>query len=455
MKKHLFFTAFLVITLFNVSLIAKTKPAPFVEIISTDPPCPAVLEPGQRLYVKVRYNAGDTESFRIWIRPSGSAPGCKSHPCRSITKKTGEYEGWFYFDDKAIAVNKIVVKIKDDKSEGYMLESTYPLKVEWKAPREKTVKQKVKPKPMDPFAVMQEEIEKKHAKKYEGIWTHTVTKPDGSKNAAIIKAVRNKNDSMNFSFLGNPFISAPIFRKHSIDRYRASIQFKLDNSEKALIYSLARKNDSLTGDLHVSWKDKPEKVTLRKLNLTQAISALEEQYIKNARLERIRKSDLRNIEKLKKQVTELEADLKKSNSETAKVKRSFARAQTFNKKQRQECQKMIKKHQELLAHMKEENKLLAERLGKSEKKAESYDNKNVQLMVKLEEAEKQIAEISALKINIQKLKKQNRALQQQKKKIHKELQESTRKRDQGNNEDGPQTTQEDSDTEASQGYWSG
>ena len=423
MNKHVFFTAFLVITLFNVSLIAETKPAPSVEVISTDPPCPAVLESGQKFYVKLRYNAGDAESFRIWVRPKRPAPGYRAHPCGSITKKTGEYEGWFYFNDRAIVVNEVVVKIKDNKSKEYMLENTYPLKAEWKAPQKKIVKQKEKPKPIDPFAIIREGIAKKHAKKYEGIWTHTITKPNGRKYPVIIKALRNKNGSLNFSFLNNPFSLAPVYKKNSIDQYRATIQFKLDDSEKAIMYSLARKNNSLSGSLYCSWKDQPEKVTLRKLNLAQAISALEEQYIKNVKLERTRKSDLRNIEKLKKQVNKLETDLKNSNLEIRKVKSSFAQAQKINKKQQQEFQKITKELQVLLANRKEEKKLFTEKLDKSEKTVASFERDNNQLQHNLHESEKQnislTGEISALKKNIKKLKKQNLTLQQQKKKLHK------------------------------------
>jgi len=136
MKKYTVFTAILVTTFLQVSLMAYVEVVPTVEIISTDPPCPAILEPGQRLYVKVRYDVGDIESFQLWIRPKGSTRGCKSHPCGPLTKQIGEYEGYFFFDDRAAVINEIRVAIKDRKSKtkGYVFEKTYPLKAEWKEP---------------------------------------------------------------------------------------------------------------------------------------------------------------------------------------------------------------------------------------------------------------------------------------------------------------------------------
>ncbi|MBW8034949.1 MAG: hypothetical protein FVQ79_04750 [Planctomycetes bacterium] len=607
--KHVILAAFFAIILFQPLLIADSKTAPSIEIISTDPPCPAVLEPGQRFYVKLRYNAGDAESFRIWVRPKKPARGCKSHPCGSITKKTGEYEGWFYFNDRAITINGIVVKMKDNKSKENMLENTYPLKAEWKAPKgegpqgysvgnaslevistdpalpaildsgqklkikmrynadgaescrirtyahrdkdgnyargektspcgslekkegifesyvffddravdlgmllfrlynpdtkryladhyypidakwkapqEKIVKQKEKPKPADPFAVIQAGIAKKYAKKYEGVWTHTITKPDGRKYPAIIKALRNKNGSLSFSFLHNPFTLAPVCKKHSIDQYRATIQFKLDDSEKGIMYSLARKNNSLAGNLYYSWKDAPEKVTLRKLTLAQAASALEKQYKKNAGLKRTRKSDLKNIAKLKKRVTKLKAKLKTSDAKKRKIETSFKRAKKAKKDQQNQYIIMTKKLKASILKLKEENKNLTGRLDKSEKTAESEKNKNKNLQTKLIGLEKQIAkmsetisdmnafrrkltnivdetqnenaglagEISALNENIEKLKKLNRTLKRQKKQLQKELHESTNKQDQEKHEHGSRKRRKSSRTRQSQGYW--
>lgn len=573
MKKYAIFTAILVTTFFQVSLIAANKVAPSVEIISTDPPCPAILEPGQRLYVKLRYDAGDTESFRIWVRPKGLVSGCMSHPCKSITKKTGEYEGWFYFNGRATVINEIEVKMKDNKSKGYMLKSTYPLKAEWeaskeegpqgysvgnasieivstdppcpailesgqklnikiryngdgaksgqlfiytvpggktsrclsfkkgegildgyvffddravdlsrlrmklydtdtkrylvdgycpvdatwKAPGEKIAKQDETAKPTDPFAVIHDAIAKKYAKKYEGVWTNTIAMPDGRKRPVIIKAARNKNGNLSFSFLQNPFASAPIFQKHSIDQYRVSIYFKLDNSGKVLMYSLARRDNALTGNLHLSWQDKPQKVALRKLNLSQAVSALEQQYEKNARLEQVRKSDLRNIAKLKKQITELQAKLKTSDSEKRKVETSFANARKINKKQREEYRKVTNELRNSLAILKKKNNIITERLVKSKENVKSYNNKNeqlknVQLMLKLE-VERQILEMSGLKKEIQQIKAQNRTLRRDKKQLQKKLEaatsqlESTRKQNNEDNEDDPPAKQRDSDTQ--------
>jgi len=376
-----------------------------------------------------------------------------------------------------------------------------PPKVKCKAPQKKTVKQKRKP--TNPFAKIEDRIAKKHAKKYEGLWTYTTTCPKGQKHSAIIKALRDKKGNITFSFLQNPFTSPPVFRKHSIDEYRASIQFKLDDSEKGIIYSIARKNDSLTGNLYFSWTDKSEKVTLRKLTLAQAVAALEQQYNKNIRLERSRKSGLRNIAELKKQVTDLQTKLKTLESEKKKIEAALANAKKQSEKQKKEyqilenekqkCQKSIQKFkkqieetQKLQSILEKKYKASVDQLEKSEKKVKSYDQKIGQLKVELQKAEKQktgmsktisdqkeskskltetvdvtkkenadlTAEISVLKENIQKLKKQNRTLQQQKKKIQKQLRESTTKPDQEIKENDTGKTEANSSDLQSQRYWS-
>jgi hypothetical protein len=129
---------YLFIALISLPAISLYGEQPSIEVISIDPASPAVLEPGQRLYVKFRYNAGDAEAIQTWVRPEGRNKGCKSHPCSRITDKEGVYEGWFFFDDNAAEIKDIKISMIDckDKRE-YICEKSVPVDIKWKAPSDK------------------------------------------------------------------------------------------------------------------------------------------------------------------------------------------------------------------------------------------------------------------------------------------------------------------------------
>jgi hypothetical protein len=106
-----------------------------MEIISMDPPSPAVLESGQRLYVKFKYDSGGAKSIRTWVRSDGKS-GCKSHPCRAITDMKGVYEGWFFFEDNAAEVKEIRLLMSENNGKpGYIFENSVPVDYTWKAPK--------------------------------------------------------------------------------------------------------------------------------------------------------------------------------------------------------------------------------------------------------------------------------------------------------------------------------
>lgn len=121
------------ITLTTVTLYAGQ---PSMEIISIDPASPAVLEPGQRLYVKFRYNSGNAESIQTWVRPGNRVKGCKSHPCGPLKDKEGIYEGWFFFDDNAAEVKSIKLVMRETGKKGYICEKSVPVDIKWKAPND-------------------------------------------------------------------------------------------------------------------------------------------------------------------------------------------------------------------------------------------------------------------------------------------------------------------------------
>lgn len=115
----------------------------FMEVISVEPASPAVLEPGQPVYVKVRYDSGGKKNIKMWIRPGGDDKGVERHTCSNLKETAGEYEGWFYFDDRAAEVKslnlRMVTNKKGDKSHVMeritIFEDTAEVDFKWKAPR--------------------------------------------------------------------------------------------------------------------------------------------------------------------------------------------------------------------------------------------------------------------------------------------------------------------------------
>lgn len=133
MARRIVLSIFITAIILSTSALYASEPS--MEVISTDPASPAVLEPGQRLYIKFRYNTGGAESVRTWVRPNSTARGCKSHPCGPIRDKEGVYEGYFYYDNNAAEVTGLKLKMKDDKDKhGYIFEDSVPIDIKWKAP---------------------------------------------------------------------------------------------------------------------------------------------------------------------------------------------------------------------------------------------------------------------------------------------------------------------------------
>ncbi|MCK5175518.1 MAG: LamG domain-containing protein, partial [Planctomycetes bacterium] len=92
-----------------------------LEFISTDPPSPAVLKPGEKLNVKFRYDLGAAQRVHIWAMPRTNArftPGHKIQPSgqyqRSITR-SGVASGYILFDSTA-HVDEVWIYMKDMSS---------------------------------------------------------------------------------------------------------------------------------------------------------------------------------------------------------------------------------------------------------------------------------------------------------------------------------------------------
>ena len=92
-------------------------PKASLEVISTDPPSPAVLDVGEKFYVKFRYRLGSSEAVQIWARPyirGSRTRGYKAHGSshyKRAVKESGVAEGWFYFD-KPTVVDEVRINMR-------------------------------------------------------------------------------------------------------------------------------------------------------------------------------------------------------------------------------------------------------------------------------------------------------------------------------------------------------
>jgi len=516
---------------------------PTMEIISTDPPEPAILEPGQRLYVKFSYDTCEAESVRTWVRPVSTARGCKSHPCRPIKDKKGVYEGYFYYDDNAAEVTGLKLLMKDDKDKrGYIFEDSVPFSAKWKSPEPgkangyladntkiellsvKPSSDSLKPgekcnvkfryyagdsksvnirvwagkekdggrpknskyssvnrdgktgeytysfyydKPIsiteikirltdnytdrviaqfafpvninwveDDYAVSSKKIRtpkvdvnsfdsidaiisKKFAKKYEGVWTYQIkdssNKPD---KTIVLKGKLTDDGDIEFSFLHQDIYPKPVFEKCSVDQYRANIYFKRPNS-KPIVYSLYRNKQRLNGTVYTSATDE-EKISLRKLNLRQAIEVIEMAYKKKnqlidklsrTRAEAKKKNNLNKakIKELENELKELTEQISESKVKNEKLEKDYSK---LTKKYQQEVKEMTQQYQRLaddLKESKESFKGLQEQCGKSEKKSSATISENEDTISRLQKDLKAIS--NKLKLNQEELAKRNKALE--------------------------------------------
>lgn len=92
-----------------------------LEIIETIPALPALLNFGEKLTIKFRYDLGVADQVHIWARPYTNGKRTKgygAHPSpvyRTETQKTGEAEGWFHFKAPTV-VDEVHIEMKEVKS---------------------------------------------------------------------------------------------------------------------------------------------------------------------------------------------------------------------------------------------------------------------------------------------------------------------------------------------------
>ncbi|MFA5424400.1 MAG: carboxypeptidase-like regulatory domain-containing protein [Phycisphaerae bacterium] len=108
-----------------------------LSVISTEPPSPAILNAGEKVYVTFEYDMGDYNSVQIWARPrtNGSeTTGYLAHPSPVYHKYDGaedEIYGYFFFDNPAV-VDEIVIRMKDKAGDDYVCVAKKDVHFEWK-----------------------------------------------------------------------------------------------------------------------------------------------------------------------------------------------------------------------------------------------------------------------------------------------------------------------------------
>lgn len=123
---------------FREKYVAPVEPAAPTEdsltIVSYDPPLPAKLKAGERLYVTVEYAVASAEKAQIWVRPytqGKRTPGYRGHASPFYKKGTGKLVGWVQFHGPAI-VDEVIVNMRDNRNEeGLIISTTAPIQAEW------------------------------------------------------------------------------------------------------------------------------------------------------------------------------------------------------------------------------------------------------------------------------------------------------------------------------------
>jgi len=107
-----------------------------LEVISVEPPSPAVLNPGEKLNVKFRYRLGPSEAVQIWARPYTSGRrtrGYKAHGSsvyKKAVRESGVAEGSFFFDGPAV-VDEIRINMQDVASRKDVHTISYKIDARW------------------------------------------------------------------------------------------------------------------------------------------------------------------------------------------------------------------------------------------------------------------------------------------------------------------------------------
>ena len=110
-----------------------------LEVISVEPPSPAVLNPGEKLHVKFRYRLGSCEAVQIWARPytnGRKTRGYRAHGSsvyKKAVRESGVAEGSFFFDEPAV-IDEVRINMQDVASRKDVHTTSYKIDARWIGP---------------------------------------------------------------------------------------------------------------------------------------------------------------------------------------------------------------------------------------------------------------------------------------------------------------------------------
>jgi len=120
----------------NIGSAGGEKPGDFLDVLSTQPASPAVLDAGQKVTVEIGYEIGSAENVMIWARPyfkGALAKGYSAHhliPRARADAQSGVAEGYFFYESPA-EVDEIRVMMRDVKSQKMLKEASYKAAFRW------------------------------------------------------------------------------------------------------------------------------------------------------------------------------------------------------------------------------------------------------------------------------------------------------------------------------------
>ena len=120
----------------NMGSVGGEKSGDFLEVLSTQPGSPAVLDAGQKVTVEIWYEIGTAENVMIWARPyfkGALARGYSAHhliPRARADAQGGVAEGYFFYKSPA-KVDEIRVMMQDVKSQKMLKEGSYKAAFRW------------------------------------------------------------------------------------------------------------------------------------------------------------------------------------------------------------------------------------------------------------------------------------------------------------------------------------
>lgn len=108
-----------------------------LEVLTTEPASPAVLEKGQKVNVEIYYEIGADANVVIWARPyykgklAGSYSAHHLIPCSGAKERSGQVMGWITFGSAAEA-DEIHVTMRDAGSKEILKTCSYKVNLKWK-----------------------------------------------------------------------------------------------------------------------------------------------------------------------------------------------------------------------------------------------------------------------------------------------------------------------------------